>query len=117
MTTADQIAPTRAHHSSAYARNKALNEELHDRQLHSARRLSGSGPWLLVCECGDEACAETLELSEVEYEAVRSHPRLYAVASGHDLAPRRVSSPRWGAGSRSSSSGRAPCDRGRSFGL
>jgi hypothetical protein len=86
MTTGDQIAPTRAHHSSAYARNKALNEELHDRQLHSARRLSGSGPWLLVCECGDEACAETLELSEVEYEAVRSHPRLYAVASGHDLA-------------------------------
>src|SRR5437588_2844657 len=38
---------------------------------------------LLVCECGDTACDERIELSRVDYEALRSDPSLFAVVPGH----------------------------------
>jgi hypothetical protein len=37
----------------------------------------------VVCECGDVSCAQVLELTESEYEDVRSEPNLFIVAPGH----------------------------------
>jgi hypothetical protein len=37
-----------------------------------------------LCECGDRQCFQRVELSHEEYEAVRSHPARFFVASGHE---------------------------------
>jgi hypothetical protein len=37
-----------------------------------------------LCECGDPQCFQRVELSHEEYEAVRSHPARFVVASGHE---------------------------------
>jgi hypothetical protein len=41
-----------------------------------------------MCECGDPACLETVEMTLAEYEALRADPELGVVAPGHE-------SPRW----------------------
>jgi hypothetical protein len=64
--------------ASGYRRNRELNAE-----LQAAATVQDSGPWLLVCECGTDGCAETVELTRLEYEAARSHQHLYVVAPGH----------------------------------
>jgi hypothetical protein len=37
-----------------------------------------------VCECGDEDCGETLEVTHGQYESVRSDPRRFLVLPGHE---------------------------------
>ena len=37
-----------------------------------------------ICECGDEACMTSIELTHEEYEGVRSEPHLFALAQGHE---------------------------------
>jgi hypothetical protein len=61
--------------------NRALNERLIAGQAEGARGM----PWLLVCECGRPECAETMEVSPAEYEAVRSSSHLYLVAPDHQF--------------------------------
>jgi len=39
-----------------------------------------------VCECADGACAERIEMSLAEYEAIRAHPGRFPALSGHELA-------------------------------
>jgi hypothetical protein len=70
---------TRARIAAGYNRNKKLNDELQSGAATGMAR----GHLLLVCECGRTDCAETIELTELEYEAARSHSRLYVVAPGH----------------------------------
>ena len=59
----------------------------------------GTTPYM--CECGDAHCFQMIDLTNDEYEAVRSHPARFAVASGHeDLTAGEVvvsesSSPNW----------------------
>jgi hypothetical protein len=36
-----------------------------------------------VCECDDVQCTERLAMTVAEYEAVRAHPRRFAVLAGH----------------------------------
>ncbi len=43
-----------------------------------------SEPTEFLCECGDPQCFQRVELSHEEYEAVRSHPARFFVASGHE---------------------------------
>jgi hypothetical protein len=43
---------------------------------------SGAAPYL--CECGNANCFESVPLTHAEYEAVRSHPARFFVASGHE---------------------------------
>jgi hypothetical protein len=38
-----------------------------------------------VCECGDAECTRLIELTPAEYERVRSDPRHFAVANGHEI--------------------------------
>jgi hypothetical protein len=69
-----------------FERSKTLNEDL----VASQSRVRVDGPWLLVCECGSSECAETIELTALEHEAIRSHPRLVAVARDHMPARARL---------------------------
>ena len=52
---------------------RELNERLEAHNRWADRRFS---EW--VCECADEACAEPVELSIEEYEAVRAEPRAFS---------------------------------------
>jgi hypothetical protein len=38
-----------------------------------------------VCECGSADCARLIELTSVEYEAVRSDPCRFAIVNGHEI--------------------------------
>jgi hypothetical protein len=38
-----------------------------------------------VCECSEPGCTRSLAVSTGEYEAVRSNPKLFMVARGHEL--------------------------------
>ena len=38
-----------------------------------------------VCECSEPSCTKSLAVANGEYEAVRSNPKLFMVARGHEL--------------------------------
>jgi hypothetical protein len=54
-----------------------------------SRRLSQSWddsmPWVMICECGDPQCFETVALTLTAYEAVRRFPTHFAIVPGHQL--------------------------------
>jgi len=39
-----------------------------------------------ICECAEETCSEVLQVPATEYERIRSDPRLFLNAPGHDVA-------------------------------
>jgi hypothetical protein len=39
----------------------------------------------VVCECGDIACSEQIEISLPDYERVRADPTLFLVIPGHEI--------------------------------
>ena len=43
-----------------------------------------NAPVAFRCECAKLGCSRMLELSAVEYEAVRANPRRFFVAPGHE---------------------------------
>jgi hypothetical protein len=63
------------------ARNEALFREFNER----VEGLAGDSPRIdFVCECGDLDCLERLALTRTSYEQVRSDPRRFVVAPGHE---------------------------------
>lgn len=38
-----------------------------------------------VCECGDNECTDGITLTVEEYEAVRVHPKRFAIVRGHQF--------------------------------
>jgi hypothetical protein len=61
---------------------RAVNERIED--LNAAfGELTNS--MSVICECGDVACAEQIELEISEYEAIRSDPRLFVIIPGHEI--------------------------------
>ena len=63
------------------ARNEALFREFNER----VERLAGDSPRIdFLCECGDLDCLERLSLTRTTYEQVRSDPRRFVVAPGHE---------------------------------
>ena len=66
------------------ARNQVLFREVNER---IAALSAGNEPAvnLLICECGDEACAESLEITPTEYERVRADGARFVVLTGHQL--------------------------------
>lgn len=40
---------------------------------------------LFVCECADTSCAESLEITEAEYERVRADGSQFVILPGHEL--------------------------------
>jgi hypothetical protein len=63
------------------AKNQALFRDVNER----IEDLVGEA-WhpVFVCECADEHCIETLELSLAEYESIRASPIRFPVKVGHD---------------------------------
>jgi hypothetical protein len=77
------------------ARNEALFREVNERVEEVASRLSaledGSELTGFVCECSRETCAELVEITYAQYEAIRSDARRFLVCLGHeDLTVDRV---------------------------
>jgi hypothetical protein len=42
------------------------------------------GTTAYMCECGDPQCFHMIDLTNAEYEQVRSHPARFFVVSGHE---------------------------------
>jgi hypothetical protein len=73
------------------AQNEALFREVNERIEELETDLAGYGEEdaLLigfVCECGDESCGETLEVTRAQYESARTDPRRFLVLAGHEDA-------------------------------
>ncbi|MGN6431930.1 MAG: hypothetical protein ACTHNB_14555 [Gaiellaceae bacterium] len=72
------------------ARNEAVFREVNERiedataALLEARVQQQEERLSLVCECGMEQCAEPIEATVAEYEAVRTNPRRFLVVPGHE---------------------------------
>jgi hypothetical protein len=63
------------------ARNEALFRELNER----VEGLAADSPRIdFVCECGHLDCLKRLALTRTTYEQVRSDPRRFVVAPGHE---------------------------------
>lgn len=69
------------------ARFRQANEQIHGKVLELGTS-DRTAPYL--CECEDERCTTVILLTAAEYENVRSDPRRFAVASGHEDGDTRV---------------------------
>jgi hypothetical protein len=73
------------------ARNEALFREVNERIEELETGLAGSAEEdsLLVgfvCECPNEDCGETIEVTREQYEAVRNNAKRFLVLPGHEDA-------------------------------
>ena len=71
------------------ARNEVLFREFNERveDMADASDVRDEGEALrieFVCECGDLDCLERVQLTRTTYEQVRSDPRRFVVAPGHE---------------------------------
>jgi len=66
------------------ARNQALFREVNERlkEIDTPPTVSFRE---FVCECSEPSCTKSLAVATGEYEAVRSNPKLFMVARGHEL--------------------------------
>jgi hypothetical protein len=68
------------------ARNEASFRDINEHLEKGLRQVSHlPEPLRFICECGRQDCADTVELSLQEYEAVRRDSRHFAVVPGHAL--------------------------------
>jgi hypothetical protein len=68
------------------ARNDALFRAANERIDEAAEKNAVLQGIPFICECADPRCTAILPLSQVEYQEVRSNPRWFLNASGHDAA-------------------------------
>jgi len=66
------------------ARNQLVFRAVNERIAELAGDESETVVSLLICECGDPACAETLEITPADYERVRGHGARFVVLPGHE---------------------------------
>lgn len=62
------------------ARNQALLREVNERIAEVSEAV---GEVEFICECADLSCQALLDMSMVEYEAIRSSPVRFPVLPGH----------------------------------
>jgi len=67
------------------ANNQVLFREVNERISELAEQRSEDSPGLFVCECSHVACAEVLDVSPAEYEAVRANGSHFLITPGHEL--------------------------------
>ncbi len=69
------------------ARNETLFREVNERIEEAVERTARDDAHVyeFLCECSNSDCTLLLPLTIVEYEAVRSDPRQFIVAHGHEL--------------------------------
>ena len=66
-------------------RRRRVFREVNERIAELTRVFNALGVHLLICECSDEGCAESIEATPAEYEAVRAHSNRFLVIAGHEL--------------------------------
>ncbi len=67
------------------AANEAMFRSLNE-MVDDASPVGAHANATFLCECGNDLCAEEIELTEDEYEHVRADARRFVVAPGH-VAP------------------------------
>lgn len=71
--------------SKQESRNQILFREVNERVREVVVPLLTAGEeGEFLCECGDEACLETMRLHLEEYEAVRGSPHRFLIVPGHE---------------------------------
>src|SRR3954447_9784983 len=65
------------------ARNEASFRKVNEAIAAGRARGDAAQPVAFVCECATVGCTVVLELTPGEYETVRSNPRRFLVATGH----------------------------------
>jgi len=66
--------------------NEAIFRQVNEQIEQLNRSFGGEISALtVVCECADGACTERFEVPIAAYEQVRSNPRRYVVAPGHEI--------------------------------
>jgi hypothetical protein len=68
------------------ARRQTVFREVNESIASLTNLLSETGYQLFICECSDTACAESLDLTADEYEAVRASRNRFAIKPGHQLS-------------------------------
>ena len=63
-------------------RNQVLFREVNERIAEVSASWGGAGEYL--CECSHDECVETLTLSALEYERIRSSPNVFVIVPGHE---------------------------------
>lgn len=66
------------------ARNEVLFRNVNERVADVNREGDEGGVVDFICECGDSSCVESIALTLVEYESVRSEPTHFALRPGHE---------------------------------
>ena len=61
-----------------------IARELNERTRDTAKPSGPDTSVRFLCECGNEGCTETVELSLDEFEAIRWRERVYVVTPGHE---------------------------------
>jgi hypothetical protein len=69
------------------ARNQALFRAANEAIVGPVRP---EGLLTFLCECGDETCMTTIELTSDEYEHVRDDGRRFAIVVGHQMGGETV---------------------------
>jgi hypothetical protein len=67
------------------ARNQALFREANERLFEVVTATTVSFREC-ICECSDPGCTKSLAVTASEYKAVRSNPKQFLVARGHELS-------------------------------
>jgi|SRR5213592_3473848 len=64
--------------------NETQSREINEwiEESNDARGAGPANPY--ICECSDEACAATINLTNVEYEEVRAYGTHFAIALDHE---------------------------------
>jgi hypothetical protein len=76
--------------SDERARRVGLNEAIFrevNEQIRGLNQTFGAqeGSLSVICECGDSDCVDRIQMRISGYERVRSDPRLYVIAPGHEI--------------------------------
>ena len=66
------------------ARNESVAREINEAIEHGRGPADVQAPIAFRCECGRFGCNKLIEVTMGEYERVRSHPRQFLVATGHE---------------------------------
>jgi len=85
QTTRTDVA---ARGEAARAAEQAVRRQTVFREVNeNIARLTGlmtdTGYTPCICECSDTSCAESLEITAREYQAVRAEPGRFVIAPGH----------------------------------
>jgi hypothetical protein len=70
------------------AQNESLYRNVNERIEDINRVMAAVAPDLpftIVCECGDLACVQQVEVTADAYEAVRAEPTYFIVVPGHSI--------------------------------